>query len=354
MMGRAIMAVVVGLSVCSTVLASQSWWVPSPLSIAITVGQWLMKNDQEVYYLRVQSVARDEKAAREEAFRLAINQAVGSLVLSERSSVNGELVRNEITNYSSGYVHDFRILEQQSENGSVTMTVDVWVAKSQIADRILGRSRADGEIEGGRISAQINTYDESRQSGDRVLEMVLSDFPRRAFRLHIGQTSVGVDQQRQKFLRIPLAYAWDDNYLRSLDEAVARTSHAPDCDTWLNRQSNQCRSKITARVLDNIGFYDDQQVGNLFAKHMLLDPPRVLLTILDTVGNTVYRDCWRIDQLSQDAYSDRNFFTANQWRLHINPQHQGRVEIPILLSELPVKNLDKVEASVVRQSFCPK
>lgn len=334
-------------------VASQ-WWMPSPLSVTITVGQWLTFQNQEVFYIRVQSVGRDERQAREEAFRLAINQAVGSLVLSERKSVDGELVRNEITNYSSGYVHDFKIIEQKADAGSVTMTLDVWVAKSEIANRILGKSRADARIEGGRISAQINTYDESRHAGDRVLEAVLQDFPQRAFRMHVGQTTVGVDQQRKKFLRVPVAVIWDENYLRSLDEAVDRTSHLPNCDNWLHREGDFCRNKIQAKVVEHTGYYDDQQVGMLFERNMMSDPPRVLLTVLDRSGHEVYRDCWRINQLSQDAYTNHNLFTASRWGLHIREHVRVRVEIPLALDRLPVDRLDRVEAVVVRQSTCPK
>jgi hypothetical protein len=352
MMRRILAGLGIALCLAPGVQASQAWWVPSPVSIAITVGQWLLRNNEEVFYLRVQSVAQDEQAAREEAFRLAINQAVGSLVLTERRSVNGELVRNEIINYSSGYVHDFAIVEQQRSDGSVSMTVDVWVAKSEIADRILGESKTNAQIEGGRISAQINTYDHARRSGDQVLEAVLQDFPRRSFRLHIGQTSVGVDQQRQKFLRIPIAIAWDEHYLRSLDEAVQRTSHLPDCDTWLKRQS--CSNKVKAQVIEHTGYYDDEKVGMLWERAMLLDPPRVLLMILDRAGQEVYRDCWRINALSQDAYQNQNMFSANRWGLFIRHRGQITVEIPLALDRLPVDRLDRVDAVVVRQSSCPK
>ncbi len=74
-----VLAILLGCS--APAIAVPSWVIPSPITIAIQVGKWLQSNDEEVYYVRVQSKGSTEGEARTEAFRLAVDQAVGSLLI---------------------------------------------------------------------------------------------------------------------------------------------------------------------------------------------------------------------------------------------------------------------------------
>ena len=156
---RAVASLLVAACMATAAMASPpSWLVPSPLSIVLTVGSWMMKDQVEVFHVQVQAHGRDETDAREQLFRLAVNQAVGSLLLSHNEVRNGDVVRRDIVNYSAGHIHDFRYLSQESRDGGILIRADVWVRKSRIADRLLNESRAAGRVEGGRIAAQIETF----------------------------------------------------------------------------------------------------------------------------------------------------------------------------------------------------
>lgn len=348
-------AVVMLLSMATApVLATTPWWIPSPVGIALTVGQWLMKDHQQVYYIQVKASAADDTAAREEAFRVAINQAVGSLLISERRAVDDDLVRNEILNYSSGYIYDFKVLQRRSANNLVEIEIDVWVARSQIADRILSRSEDRAQIPGGRISAQIESFDSTRQKGDRVLEVVLADFPKRAFDVAVGRIGVGVDQERRKFLEIPISVTWNPAWLASLDEAVKATSHWPDCDTWLNRQSDYCRQKTRVKIAENTGFYDDHVVGMIFERRMTQDPPRILLSLLGPDNQVKYQDCWIIASMDYHSYHGWHFYEASRYRVNLNTRARDQVNIALPLTNLPPAELDRAEIAVIPKSQCPR
>lgn len=331
---------------------SAEWWMPSPISMAITVGQWLMKDREEVYYVRVKSTGRDETHAREQAFRLAVEQAIGALVLAETEVRKGEVDRNDIISFSSGFVHDFKILERNPVQGGQEIVIDVWVARSHLANRLLSTSKDTARVEGGRISQQIQSFRQSRDSADRVLNTVLSDFPNRAFRVQVGKTQVLVDEYRRPILSIWIDMSWDQNFLRSLDEAVSRTSHAPQCDSWLQRQNNQCRSKIRAKILDSTGYYDDQIVGQIIQNNMVTDPPRLQIKILDTAGILVHSMCVVPLGIDPNDYYPYYLYQASINGLHIDSWRTRNGDVRIALDQLPTRNLDRVEAAMVRKSQC--
>lgn len=351
MMRRLLMVLLV--SVLATPAMATNWWVPSPLSVAITVGQWMMKDRQEVFYLQVQAEGKDETDAREQAFRLAVSQAIGTLVISELEARNGSIQREEIIAHSSGMVHDFKIIHSHWQGNRRVIVIDVWVAKSHIADRILSRSRDQGRVEGGRISEQILSYQTSRSTGDSVLETVLDDYPARAFVLSTGHTKVAMDENRRARLLIDVAIAWNPTYLTSVTEAAQSVSHRPDCATWLRRNSPACHSAQKLLVGQEGGWFDDRKIWDMYMAHFVRDPARLLLIIRDTAGGVQYRDCWIIHKLESGAMGYDKFF---DWRqgIIINPQAAYRGDIALDLADLPTRNLDSVEIEMVKKSHCPK
>jgi hypothetical protein len=115
---------------CFTVTAKAqnlSGLAPNPLTIALTVGKWLVKDSQKAYYVQVESTASTPAQARTEGLKLAVSQAVGTLVVAESEVRNQQLVRNEIIQYSSGYIQDFKILSESQVGPMSRVVMDVWV-----------------------------------------------------------------------------------------------------------------------------------------------------------------------------------------------------------------------------------
>jgi len=321
----------------------------SNLSFAISAGRWLLKDRVEVYYLRVQGAGANQAEAREQAFRLAVAQAIGTLLVSETELRDGRIVREEIIAHSSGMIHDFNVIETRIEAGTHLVVLDAWVAKSEIANRVLSRSKDAGRIEGERISQQIESYKETRRSGDSLITAVLSDFPSRAFSVSLGKTRVKTDNQRGLHLIVPVRVTWDTVWLKSLAEAAELASHQPGCQGWLFRRIDECRNRVKLLVGTRGGYFDDEIVEKIVERAMWDDPPRIRLTILDSRDRVVFRDCWHAPSITA---SGGNFFKLNRGLL-VDPDTSASIEMSISLQETAVSGMERAHVDVVRNRFCP-
>ena len=294
---------VVGLAIylcCSIAVNAQplAALVPSPLSIALSVGKWLVNDSQRAYYVQVESTAPTPAQARAEGFKLAVSQAVGTLVVAESEVKNQQLVRNEIIQYSSGYIQDFKILSEAQVGSMTRVVMDVWVTESKIADRLLNISKADGVIEGERSAAQYRSNLNKLQSGDRLLEVILNDFPNKAFDIKVGKSVVTMPARGIQ-IQIPINISWNKEYISSLTEALEKIRQGqtgnyyrgPDWAAVIRFKNQSDWFMSTASFRDRIKL-------DLLESNLILSKPQIKLTIRDDVGNILLGKCFQYDGLT--------------------------------------------------------
>ena len=330
-------------------------------SVVITVGQWLLKNSDRVYYVQVEGRGHTEAEARRNGFALAVEQAVGTLVLSEREAVQQKLTRQEVTNYSSGYVDNFKILSKTMRGNEVTLTMDVWVAHSAIANRLFGRSEVAGQVDGVRIGAQVQTMQQSLSDGDRVVAQVLKDFPRRAFDITLSNAVFRMDADRRTLLEIPFVLKWNYNYIVSLHEALQATSQNPrakNCWNYNQDCANQAYIRVVAKDPARFAKWDNTLGFNDYQKHHLVNDafinsvPVMQLVIRDTQNRTVFRDCysWTVLNWSntQSFVETRN----NQIGVYGDLVRSSRIVVDLGRDSRGIDALSNIELSVVKAETC--
>lgn len=347
----------VPLLLCSVLVPAKakdmtSLLTPSPIGLVVSIGEWIKRNSEEVYHVKVKSSGRDEREAREQGFLLAVNHAIGSLVVSNKEIVNQDVVRKELFNYSSGYVDDFLISSRSLENGLIMLEMDVWVKKSQIADRVLNVSRDSGKIEGTRASIKISSLDHERKQGDLVLESVLADFPARAYKVDLKPTRVVYGPDRQRHLEVIFDINWSNEYANSLLEVLQKTSNGSgvsDSSVTIKGRPGKHGWKRTVN-------FDDHQKFAMIQQNLVNSRPAALVVIYDIKSKPVYRACFRYVELDgiMDSYlpGDLMVQSASQTVL-INTWLRLNAKANIPIKSANIEHLDRAEVSIVRNTSCP-
>jgi hypothetical protein len=222
--------------------------VLSVVRIALNLGA----GRQDYVQVDVVSEGYSVDQARSEGFRTAVNQAVGSVVATQTQTQNQRLVRDEIINYSSGFVDRFEILEQQDQGSRVRLKMRVWVAESKLAHRLLGQSYDSQQVPGGRIGAQVESLLEERQQGDRLIEAVMKDYPHRAFDVKVGKSRVKFDEYRQASIATDVTIRWETKFVDAVRDTLRRTND-PAKRAWVYQQAVGLEPTIQLAAVDSHG-----------------------------------------------------------------------------------------------------
>jgi len=222
--------------------------VLSVIRIALNLGS----GRQDYVQVDVVSEGSTVEQARLVGFRTAVNQAVGSVVATQTQTQNQRLVRDEIINYSSGFVDRFEILEQQDRGSQIQLKMRVWVAENRLAHRLLGQSYDSQQIPGGRIGAQVETMLEERQQGDRLIEAVMQDYPHRAFDVQVGKSRVKFDDYRRASIVTDVTIKWDHRFTEAVRSTLRKTND-PAKHAWVYQQAVGREPTIQLAAVDSHG-----------------------------------------------------------------------------------------------------
>ena len=168
--------------------------------------------------VRVIGIGKSLDEAKQNALKMAVQYRAGIVLLSDRESRNLELVKNEISAYSAGYVDNFSIISQKIVNGNYEIILDVFVSDSRISQRLLSKSNSIQTFESERHHEQINSVLHERVAGDKLLRQVLSDYPLRAYNVQQLPYQIKFDHERNLQLIVPYTIQWNPNFLNAMRE----------------------------------------------------------------------------------------------------------------------------------------
>ena len=345
--------------------------LPSPLGIVITAGVWYFgESNKKVFQVDVECRANTFEEARTECFRLAVENAVGSLVASETEVKYQRITRDEIINYSSGYVDRYVILNRQDEPYP-TVRMRVWVYRSGIADRLAIKSETAGGLDGPRADAQVSTLLHERAQGDRLVASVVRDFPTRSFNIEMGTPSVSLYGPRLVRLQVQYTLGWNYTYLSSLAEALEATAQEKKADRCFADNSWACKQQGFIRISSGtppsgsgrwfgwhttLGFSDLSKVTML--QNVIRQEPQVKLVIRNDRNEVVHQSCHASAELDHNIrYQMPNryfmeFQGVNTVKINGDFKQKYTIDVNLGPQASELKDFNRMELSVVFARDC--
>lgn len=277
--------------------------------------------------------------AKQNAFRNAIEQVVGQVIVSDQEVRGDQLTKDWIGGYSAGYVDAFEILETRQDGRDVIVKMNVAVSSSKIAKRMMSSGNKSLIIEGERLQAQIDTQLDQRNRGDQLIAEVLSSYPYNAYVVNSGQTEIGLGSRREVYIDIPYELHWSKFWLEALDEALGVIAvDTKSCNSFFVKQDNKIglssQSGLLGRLVDtpcgqeanmrvsykkagdwtsathSYYFYDRQTlevINNQIQTPVGRQHIGLRVDLKDAGGNVVDSRCARIDTSLFVSYTESQF-----------------------------------------------
>lgn len=316
--------------------------LPAQLGIIVIAGQWLFDTELQkvVYKVRVQSNGRDEAEARLNGYKLAVEHAVGSLIVSETQVRNREVISKDILQHSAGYVDRFTVLSTTP----TSVTMDVYVAESRIATHILSKTESL-KIDGPQVNAQIQTFTAQLQSGEAVLNKVMGNYPHRAYRIKNQQVFFSVDTDREPILLVDFELRLDWDFFRSLNETLASFNETlPYRYTgtfYRFKGYMKAPGDFAAGHKWESKFRDGSKYELL--REQLTVMPYVKVTMLRSDGSTVHTDCRRLPQTSFFKFSSYK----DTYGLELNGNNFEHLEVKVSLKNVYIQDIQRYKLEIL-------
>ena len=325
-----------------------------PVSTILTAGQWLFSGGEKVYYIEVVGVGKTAEESKLNGFRLAVEQAVGSIIASETEVVNNRIARDEVISYASGYVSKFIIVDQVSAEAGYKTQMKIWIKRSIIANRLLHESRVAGDLDGTKASVNLASIQYERQQGDRLVGVVLNDFYRRGMNIELKPSQVRFDNNRNGVLIIPFRLSWNKDYLNSLTEAYKATAQ----DTRPGQCFMNCirNTSMVDIAGTRLGFSDSAKTTALI-QTMILSEPQVELTVFTQQDQVMHKQCFRWAALDHiDDYNQSSYFVdvskTNIANVRVNSQAFIDTSIQLKTTPTTLEQAAKTQLKLVPKSQC--
>ena len=353
----------------------------------IKVGEWLNKitiNNEKVkvYYIQVEVTAPNFDQAKESGFKLAIQEALGTFITTEKVIKFDEVIRNEIVSYSGGYIQDFKIIRETKDTLLTTLVMDVWVSESKIANRLLNTSANKSELDGRKIEVQLSTIVKDKADAFKLLDIIIQDFPSKAFELDIKKTNFQTLRKGTLIVEIPIEIQWSQKYLDSLKEVLFILRDGNE----LRSQSNSIYHKdhtdevtisIGSKIFSGLTFngidasFKDDEIIDLFYLHFK-DATTIKISLNDDFENEIVTNCFYLQNrgnlFTKSEYDKQNiheilslneFYEFNTSRAHfeINEKYQQKKNYLIELNNknlIKTSEITKAKASIIKNYECKK
>lgn len=158
--------------------------------------------------------------AKKDAFRNAIEFAVGQVIVSDIEANGDKLTKEFLGGYSAGYIEDYEIRQTHYVGGEVVVILTASVATSKIAQRMLASSDRKTVINGQKLQDQLDSMLDQRSRGDLIVSNVLGSYPQNAYIINNGNNELAVGNRRQVYIDVPYEIQWSRYWLEALVETV--------------------------------------------------------------------------------------------------------------------------------------
>lgn len=342
-------------------LAVVSWAMLCSASWAQGLGEWTNKDSERVYAVTVQGMGTNEQQAREQAFSAAIDEALGTLVVSQLDIENNQVQRHRLLRYNSGYIHSFRIRDRVwLPDGQVVLDMDVWVKHISLAEALVPPGAAVDRSIMQQAAGVLDSVIQEAETGNRLLSAVVEDYPTRGLDVTVSNAAIAITANRRAAMTLDVAVRWNAAYLTGLAAALEQTSQLSPIHDCVN-QNHKCGGPVDGTwgvtlwqprdvVHRPSGRYGLRDVARWRTVQRLAQPVMLRITVADYRGQTMIKECRALGDLMGANLVD--VYYTHSLHVHGALALRAKISLRSTFSNADLDTMAAVRAETVPAASC--
>lgn len=305
--------------------------------------------------LTVTGMGIDGESARHDAYRKAIEAKIGTIIVSEKEAQNYALIKNKILAHSAGYITQMKIINQSFVSGVYRVEMELEVSSSKLADIILSEGKTSG-INAERDHTRVSTFMHQKNTGDRLVENVLKEYPHGAYKLSYSNYDIKYDTNRNIIFSVPYDMAWNYKFVTALSESLDRTKD--ESPGFFKKSASQITimAKNPESFLlgerQTFSFNDDHKI-NLLHNTIAAHEPRIRLRVFDRRGKALIDECVVPNFLQGYSSAFYNIGEPYNIKIYGNNTNKNMINIGIHNHHSSLLNeFDSIKLEVVSKINC--
>lgn len=262
-----------------------------------------------------------KKEAMDDGFRKAIEIVSGTVTLSEREIKKDTITKNEVFNYSAGYIKKYNILNIVENKSSITINMIVWVDSSKLLNYKLNIGKTQENIDGNNLSAQFKSYIDERSAATNLVNKIINDYPSRAFEITKSPYNISTDEYRDINIDITMNVKWSQLYITSLKETLDIVAGNRRTDVNIEILTEKPNSMFFDQSTYSITDYEmaENIVNRLYKNKM-----KINASIYNSNGKILQTTCFNVDDPPFVKQT-----TSNSYRMIYSKRISWTLSIPI-------------------------
>ena len=298
---------------------------------------------------KVTGVGNTCEQARDNAFRIAVEQSFGTAVMAERQMKNDVLTRDEVLSHSSGFIEDYTILNTEKSVSGCKVQMSATVKPSMVNQYIFNDPRDSKDLNGKKLNAQVSTYLDERSRSDALINEFFTDYVKRAYKIKQNKVEYVNDNNRQTYMVVNYEISMNGDFLKALDYTLSKVQE--QCSGNCSRKPKYIvnyteKNSIIPKM--NRYFFSDMQTPELVNKLIIGECGYtyfVKVNIYNDDGKSIYSQTY-LPEVAVPRFTD-----DYGWGYGINSIMWSEVNhVNIPLNKFAVGEMKRVEVSLVDNS----
>jgi hypothetical protein len=179
-------------------------WVFAAIYAFLVVQNFAQGQSYEFRKVVATGAGLDADGALKNAFKVAVEEAVGTLIDTETIVREDDTIQEKILSASNGFIKSYELIRQWMDDGLYRCRIEALVEIRQLKERLAAANISTLAVNGTDLAARVQTETSAVEGAAAILSKRFNDFPNRVLRIEARGEPVPIVSKQEGVTRLKI------------------------------------------------------------------------------------------------------------------------------------------------------